>query len=221
MVPIGPFGNQQENSSQIGRKVGNLVVAMLGVSITLVVALCVMMFYRLTMSMMQNECVRGTNVLAYELSAYTGEENKTALLDALKQEMGCEFTIFRGDERDYTTIQQNGQRVVGTRLSGDVAEIVLERGESYVGQSDILGEKHLCSYAPTYDAGGRIDGLIFAGISMSAAARQIGQTVVLSFLTGLVLIAIGIFIIGASIPLFRLTILAQTPEQGDLGLNQH
>ena len=67
MVPIGPFGNQQENSSQIGRKVGNLVVAMLGVSITLVVALCVMMFYRLTMSMMQNECVRGTNVLAYEL----------------------------------------------------------------------------------------------------------------------------------------------------------
>ena len=42
---------------RIGRKVGNLVAAMLGVSITLVVVLCVLMFYRLTMSMMQNECV--------------------------------------------------------------------------------------------------------------------------------------------------------------------
>ena len=50
---------------RIGRKVGNLVAVILGVSITIVVALCLLMFYRLTMSMMQNVCVSGTNVLAY------------------------------------------------------------------------------------------------------------------------------------------------------------
>ena len=180
MSSIAHGGNNSQKIKRIGRKVGNLVAAMLGVSITLVVVLCVLMFYRLTMSMMQNECVRGTNVLAYELAGYSGGEDKTALLDALKEEMGCEFTIFRGDERAYTTIQQNGQRAVGTRLSSEIADVVLRQGKSYVGQASILGEAHLCSYAPTYDANGQIDGLIFAGISMASAKGQMGLTVVLS-----------------------------------------
>ena len=227
MTPIAHSGDDKQKMKRIGRKVGNLVAAMLGVSITLVVVLCVLMFYRLTMSMMQKECVSGTNVLAYELASYSSGDDKTPLLDALKKEMGCEFTIFHGDERAYTTIQQNGQRAVGTRLSGSIAEIVLTQGKSYVGQATILGEKHLCSYVPTYDANGQIDGLIFAGISMADAMGQIGLTVALSFLSGVALITIGIMLIGAYIkrtvskPLFRLTVLAQTLEQGDLGLNQH
>ena len=227
MAPMINRGNDKQKMKRIGRKVGNLVAAMLGLSITLVVVLCVLMFYRLTMSMMQNECVNGTNVLAYELSDYSGDDDKTALLDELKQEMGCEFTIFHGDERAYTTIEQNGERAVGTRLSSELADIVLEQGKSYVGRATILGEEHLCSYVPTYDAGGQIDGLIFAGISMSSASRQIRLTVILSCLAGIALIILGIIIVGAyikravSTPLFRLSILAQTLEQGDLGLNQH
>ena len=226
MIPIIQSGNDKQKIKRIGRKVGNLVAAMLGMSITMVVVLCVLMSYRLTMSMMQNECVSGTNVLAYELAAYSGD-NKTELLDALKQEMGCEFTIFHGDERMYTTILQNGQRAVGTRLSSDIAEIVLKQGKSYVGKTTILGEKHLCSYVPTYDANGQIDGLVFSGISMSSVIKQISLTVVLSCLIGIALIIIGILIVEAYIkrtvsdPLFHLTILAQTLEQGNLGLNQH
>ncbi len=220
-------GRGGQKTRRIGRKVGNLVAAMLGISITIVVALCVLMFYRLTMSMMQSQCTSGTNMLAYELSSYDGPEDKTALLDELKQQMGYEFTIFHGDERAYTTIQQDGKRAVGTRLSSDVAKIVLEQGQPYVGQAKILGETHLCSYVPTRDANGQVDGLIFAGLSMAEAASQINLTVVLSFLAGVVLIILGIMAVGAYIkravsrPLFRLTILARTLEQGDLGLNQH
>ncbi len=221
------FSNNKNNTQKtrhIGRKVGNLVAAMLGVSITVVVIVCVLMFYRLTMSMMQNECVSGTNVLAYELANYSGPEDRTALLDALKEQMGCEFTIFQGNERAYTTIQQNGQRAVGTRLSDDLSKTVLEQGQAYVGRASILGEEHLCSYVPTRDADGNIDGLIFAGISMSDAATQINLTMALSCLIGVVLIIVGIMIVGAYIkrtvtrPLFRLTILAETLEQGNLGL---
>ena len=220
-------GRGGQKTRRIGRKVGNLVAAMLGISITIVVALCVLMFYRLTMSMMQSQCTSGTNMLAYELSSYDGPEDKTALLDELKQQMGYEFTIFHGDERAYTTIQQDGKRAVGTRLSSDVAKIVLEQGQPYVGQAKILGETHLCSYVPTRDANGQVDGLIFAGLSMTEATSQINLTVVLSFLAGVALIILGIVAVGAYIkravsrPLFRLTILAQTLEQGDLGLNQH
>lgn len=217
--------NSDKTPRRIGRKVGNLVAAMLGVSITTVVILCVLMFYRLTMSMMENVCVSGTNVLAYELANYSGPDDQTALLDALKEQMGCEFTIFRGNERAYTTIQQNGQRAVGTRLSDELSKVVLEQGKAYVGKASILGEEHLCSYVPTRGADGEVDGLIFAGISMSDVATQINLTVVLSFVAGVVLIFAGIMVVGAYIkqvvtrPLFRLTVLAETLEQGNLGLS--
>ena len=92
-----------KKSKKIGRKVGILVAAMLGVSIIVVVTICLMMFYRLTLSMMEDVCVSGTNMLAYELDNYNGPEDKTSLLDALSQQMGCEFTIFRGNERAYPT----------------------------------------------------------------------------------------------------------------------
>ncbi len=126
--------NSGKKTRRIGRKVGNLVAVMLGVSITMVVILCVIMFYRLTMSMMEDVCVSGTNVLAYELASYSGPDDRTALLDALKEQMGCEFTIFHGNERAYTTIQQNGQRAVGTRLSDELSRVVLEQGQAYVGR---------------------------------------------------------------------------------------
>lgn len=225
MAPIAHTGKEKQKIKRIGRKVGNLVAAMLGVSITLVVVLCVLMFYRLTMSIMQDQCVSGTNVLAYELADHP-DDDQTELLDALKEEMDCEFTIFHGDERAYTTILQNGQRAVGTRLSDNIAKIVLEEGKSYVGQATILGEKHLCSYVPTYDDDGEVNGLLFAGISMSSALSQISLTVKLSCVAGIILIILGILIIGAYIkktvshPLYRLTKLAQTLEQGDLGLNE-
>ena len=225
MAPIAHTGKEKQKIKRIGRKVGNLVAAMLGVSITLVVVLCVLMFYRLTMSIMQDQCVSGTNVLAYELADHP-DDDQTELLDALKEEMDCEFTIFHSNERAYTTILQNGQRAVGTRLSDNIAKIVLEEGKSYVGQATILGEKHLCSYVPTYDADGEVNGLLFAGISMSSALSQISLTVKLSCVAGIILIILGILIIGAYIkktvshPLYRLTKLAQTLEQGDLGLNE-
>ena len=223
----GQSGTSGQKMQRIGRKVGNLVAAIQGASIAIVVALCILMFYRLTISMMQDQCISGTNMLAYELANYDGPEDKTALLDTLKEQMGYEFTIFHGDQRAYTTIQQNGQRAVGTRLSGDVARIVLEQGQSYVGRAAILGETHLCSYVPTRDANGQVDGLIFAGISMTEASGQINLTMLLSCLVGVTCVILGIMIAGAYImravsrPLFRLTILAQTLEQGDLGLHQH
>ncbi len=124
-----------------------------------------------------------------------------------------------------TTIQQDGQRAVGTRLSDELSEVVLEQGQTYVGQASTLGEDHLCSYVPTREESGNINGLIFAGISMADVNRQVTFTVYLSCIIGIVLIIAGIFVVGAYIkravskPLFRLTVLAETLEQGNLGLS--
>lgn len=211
-------------SRHLGRKVGNLVAAMLGVSIIAVVILCVTMFYNLTMDILQNQCENGTNMLAYQLANNTDGEDKTALLDDLKAQLGCEFTIFYGDERAYTTILQDGQRAIGTKLSADLSAIILEQGQSYTGKAQILGVDHLCSYVPTRDEYGQINGLLFAGISVADASRQIRSTILLSCIIGACLIVLGVMILSAflkrvvSVPLSKLTALAETMEQGKLEL---
>lgn len=189
---------QQANGKKyrrIGKKVGNMVVIMQMVSVFFAVAVCVVMFRSLTTTMLKQRCTNGTNMLAYLLSQAGEEEDRTQLLDNLKNLMGCEFTIFEGDTRAYTTVIQNGQRAVGTKLSSGLSSTVLQKGNSYVGKARILDEEYLCSYVPTRDADGKVNGLIFAGISSAEASRQIFMTVVMSSLVSIAVILVGILII--------------------------
>ncbi len=218
---------KNERVRHLGRRINALMTCLLVVSMLFVVTLCINMFYNLAMSLLENQCVNATNVLAYELDGYTGPEDRNVLLDELKDRMNCEFTIFEWDERAYTTIQQDGSRVVGTKLSSDLAAIVLDRGESYVGRAEILGVEHICSYMPTRDENGKINGLLFAGISMEAAVGQINRTVKMACLVGAVAVVLSILIMSyyvlraVSGPLAKLTGLAQRMERGELGLKDN
>ena len=162
---------------KLGRKVGLLTAFLLILTSVAAVALCVRMFYTLTMNLLRDECVNGTNILGYQLSHSSEQVDMTELLDDLKEQLGCEFTVFQGNVRAYTTIIQDGERVVGTELSEDLTEIVLGRGESYVGNADVLGVHHLCSYAPVFDESGQATGLIFEGISLVEAEEQINHAI--------------------------------------------
>ncbi len=208
----------------LGNKVNLVVGCLLILSVSVVVSICIFMFYKLTIDMLRDRCVSCTNMLAYELDGYVGPEDRTIVLDELKELLGCEFTIFHGDERVYTTIQQDGKRAVGTKLSEELSEIVLEQGQSYVGNASILGVEHVCSYVPTKDESGKIDGLIFAGISMHDAYAQLNRTVIVSIIGEICMLIVSIIFMSIFIhrvvtrPLSRLTQLAQTMEQGSLGL---
>lgn len=209
----------------LGRKVSSLVISLLAVSIAAVAALCIFMFYSLVLTIMETHCTNGTNILAYELE-HAGMKDKTEIIDGLKEQMDCEFTIFVGDLRAYTTIQKNGERATGTRLSEELADIVLVQGKPYVGTTEIMGEKHICSYAPVKDKEGNVTGLLFSGISMADAFAQINKTVFLSCGAGVILILLSGLIVSLFInrsvsrPLSRLTRLAQAMEEGNLGLGQ-
>ncbi len=208
----------------LGRRINALMTCLQVVSMILVVSLCIYMFYNLAMSLLRDRCINATNVLAYELDGYVGPEDKNITLDELKGLLRCEFTIFDGDVRTYTTIQQDGERVVGTKLSEDLAEIVLKQGKSYIGNAEILGVEHICSYVPTKDENGEINGLIFAGISLKTATEQINETMKMACVAGGITILVSIVIMSffiarfVSKPLAKLTGLAQMMEQGDLGL---
>ena len=175
---------------RIGQKVGNMVVIMQIISVIFAVAMCVTMFRSLTTKILKERCTDGTNMLAYLLSQADEDTDMNQLLDGLKSRMGCEFTIFEGDTRAYTTVIQDGQRAVGTKLSASLSTTVLQQGQSYVGKAKILNEEYLCSYVPTRDADGKVNGLIFAGISNAEASQQTYMTILMSSL-----VSIGVIIV--------------------------
>ncbi len=173
----GQMKKGRKKIRRIGKKVGNVVVIMQAVSVVFAVAVCVFMYNSLVRSMQQKICTNGTNMLARELDRVADGEDINKMLDGLKERMGCEFTIFEGDTRAYSTVTQNGERVVGTKLASDLCDIVLEQGRTYVGEADILGVKYLCSYVPTKGADGKTDGLIFAGISIEEAEEETARII--------------------------------------------
>lgn len=212
----------------LGRKVNNLVMLLMLVSMTLMVILCIYMFNHQTMRMLENRCVNGTNMLSYMLQHYDVNDADAInqILDDLKEEMRCEFTIFEGNTRAYTTVEQDGKRIVGTPLADDIAEIVLEQGKSYIGELNLFDTDYLCSYVPTKDEAGNINGLVFAGVSMEAASEEIDLTIKLSCAAGVTLVLISAFLMSLFIrsavskPLSKITTLAQTISNGDLGLER-
>lgn len=219
-----PEGKKKGKYKRIGAKVGRVVIIMQAISILVVMMVCILMYNSLVTKMQKDRCTNGTNMLAYELSRLSDGQDPNELLDELKERMRCEFTIFEGDTRAYTTVIQDGKRVVGTQLSSDISEIVLQQGDTYVGESSLNGDSYLCSYVPTKGDDGKINGLIFAGISREESQREVLIVVLLSILAGVVVIIICIMFLNVyikkrvSYPLGEITRIAGRLEQGDLGL---
>ncbi len=215
---------KRKKTKRIGKKIGNVVIIMQAVSVVFAVAICVQMYNSLVRSMQKEICTDGTDMLAYELGKVSGDEDINLLLDELKELMGCEFTIFSGDTRVYSTVTQNGKRAVGSKLSSDISDIVLKQGQAYVGEADILGEKYLCSYVPTKGADGKIDGLIFAGISIAEAEQETARIISYAIVISLIVIIVCIIVLTVYLkmkvsgPLGKITDVAIQMERGELGL---
>ena len=182
------------------------------------------MFHTLINGLLKDRCTSGTSVLSYALGRIQEGEDINLLLDGLKESTGCELTIFQGDTRAYTTVIQNGQRVVGTKLDSHLTDRILRQGQSYVGDVTILGREYLGSYVPTRDANGQVDGLLFAGISSDEAKSQTLLAVVLSGVVGFIALVVCVLILTGYLrsrvsgPLAEITRVAQRLEQGDLGV---
>ena len=214
-----------QKSKRIGKKVGNVVAIMLAASIFCVVAICTWMFHSLVMETLEQECVAGSNVLAYELNRVSDEEDKDAVLDNLKEYMEMEFTICEGTTRTHTTVVQNGKRAVGTQMPSDIAEIVVRQGKSYVGRAEILGVEHVCSYVPIRDASGKVTGAMFAGVSAQKTDFRFAMVMLLAAGASIAAIVVCIMVLTVylrkrvSDPLKEITQVADRLEQGDLGLS--
>lgn len=111
-------------------------------------------------------------------------------VDKLKSITGNEYTVFLGDERINTTIINNGERVVGTKLDSKISDIVLKKGENYIGTANILGAPYSTSYMPMRNGSDEIIGVFFAGMPLASVNANIAKNIEISILAVIALIII-------------------------------
>jgi two-component system NtrC family sensor kinase len=74
-------------------------------------------------------------------------------------------TIFQQDLRIATNVvQEDGRRAIGTRLSQEVYERVLEQGLPWIGRAFVVHDWYISAYEPIKNIEGRIIGALYVGI---------------------------------------------------------
>lgn len=73
-------------------------------------------------------------------------------------------TIFMGDLRISTNVIDNqGRRAIGTRVSNEVKEQVLDAGKSWTGKAWVVNAWYLSQYDPILDPKGNVIGMLYIG----------------------------------------------------------
>jgi len=74
-------------------------------------------------------------------------------------------TIFQGDLRISTNVKkEDGSRAIGTRVSEDVYEQVLEKGLPWIDRAFVVNNWYIAAYEPIKDINWKIIGVLYVGI---------------------------------------------------------
>lgn len=86
-------------------------------------------------------------------------------VDEVGKLTGDTVTIFLRDTRVTTNVlKEDGQRAVGTQVSAAVDAAVLQKGEVYVGEADVVGTLNQTIYKPIKGGAGAIVGILYVGV---------------------------------------------------------
>ena len=141
--------------------------------------------------------------------------------DAMRDLPEGTATIFLDDCRIATTVlSSDGTRAVGTRVSHEVADRVLDLGESWVGRAYVVRDWFLTAYSPIRDGRQRIIGMLYVGIPEApfrAMERSLALRYALLLVFGLLFSLWLAFFLAhrLSRPIHRLSNAAQRMERGE------
>ncbi|MDR3354506.1 MAG: methyl-accepting chemotaxis protein, partial [Synergistaceae bacterium] len=146
----------------------------------------------------------------------------TEVVDQMKTLFGVEATVFAGKTRINTTLQENGQRMVGTDAPQAVIDRVLNGGVDYFGEIELLGSQYIGNYTPLEDpASGKIVGMLFTGKSLTGVSSAIRSSI-----AAVGVVALAVLIVAFAIsywlsrkiskPLRRIAELSERGRGGDL-----
>lgn len=72
---------------------------------------------------------------------------------------GNAMSIFQNDTRISTNIKENGEYMLGTKVSDEVVKVVLQDKQQFLGTAEVLGKKHQAAYDPIFDKNGDVIGI--------------------------------------------------------------
>jgi two-component system NtrC family sensor kinase len=131
-------------------------------------------------------------------------------------------TLFLDDVRIATTVKfPNGNRALGTRVSKEVADRVLDNGDSWLDRAFVVNEWYISAYEPIRDICGKIVGILYVGI-LEKPFVDLRHSIVMRYaglmLFGLVLAMVLSFIYAARLanPIHQLVQAARRMERGEL-----
>lgn len=136
-----------------------------------------------------------------------------SFLDEMKATAGCDFTVFLNDERINTTVQRDGERQIGTKLSEKITSIVLQGKNNYSDVADVLNERYFTAYQPILNNQGEAIGLFFAGKPIAGIQRTRFKFTLLAVAAIMVL---GVGIIFLNLRIMKKTIVQPVTQMARL-----
>ena len=142
----------------------------------------------------------------------------------MKEVYNVEATVFLGNTRFTTTITQNGERIVGTELAQDIAEIVIDGTQEYRGESSILGTRYKTVYIPLLNAKNETFAVIFMGNSIEHSIAQTNSFIRNNVIIGSIGLVISVVLLVAvantiSKPIIMLASAFNELAKGNLNSN--
>lgn len=122
---------------------------------------------------------------------YKGSEKislNNQLVDHLSSLTGDTVTIFMGDTRVATTVRgSEHERAIGTKVSDNVAQTVLQNGQTFLGKAYVVGQWYETGYVPLRADNGDILGMFYVGISHAYDQKTMTWSLITLAIIGLVL----------------------------------
>jgi len=133
-------------------------------------------------------------------------------------------TVFQDDVRIATNVlNEDGTRAIGTRVSSEVYEKVLERGQTWHDRAFVVTDWYKTAYEPIRDIEGNIIGILYVGL-LEQPYNDLQKNITLVFLAimiGTTLLAVMVsFLLAGGIhrPIAEVLDATQRISSGDLGL---
>jgi len=148
------------------------------------------------------------------------------IVDSVGELTSNAVTVFQGDTRVTTNVKNEaGERAVGTKVSDAVAAVTLAKGETYIGEANVVGKNLVTVYEPIKNSAGEIIGMLFVGHSTEAYETMTSnfqfQLLVEGAVALIVIALIMWWVIHRQIqPLQKMTVLSKQIADGDLTGNE-
>jgi hypothetical protein len=99
----------------------------------------------------------------------TKVDNNFKVVDAVTKKHGGTATLFVKSGDEYVRVATNVKKADGSRATGTILDPkgrvikMINKGDAYYGDANILGKQYVTGYAPIKDASGSVIGIYYVG----------------------------------------------------------